>query len=325
MATLAMLQEQKNKVREKIVAQDAPGVIGVAIDPNKLKLIVFAIRSQPARDFLSRLLGPGALDDIDVISGRVLAEGNSLSLEERIKSRALIKVTAQDPIELFPGSQVQPSDGSLGCVGCFVLLKSGEPVALTVRHVFHDKVGRQLVNFCDDLGCVPCGTSAVLGDLVSGPVNYSECALFDFLANVLPKSNGSLSGGFVGGADVKKVEKESVVSLASLKTATVLDSDAMITYPVFLGRRDANGDLVEDEVLFDRQILLEGSFFGQPGDSGAAVVMEKGASDGTFKKGDILGLHSASMVSSDYHFATPLFACLKLLSAYLKEEKIFLP
>ncbi len=327
MRDLATLLRQKEDVRERIFSGEWPDVTGVAVDRKLLRLIVFSVQKDRTRNSLANLFGESA-DDIILRSGEIDRGGERRPVRVRITRH----IDSSGLFILPPASPIEPVPGERGVLGCFVALASGEIGALTVRHCFYNKSSGEPFNICEPNGkCATSGGKSVyLVDLSSaqGAMNDCDCALVDTDNKaVLPVNDGTLSGDFVSSGNAPAATNADVVNLSSGSQypARVIDIDCPATYPVVLGNKDGNGNFIYENVKIDHQILVQGSGFGVPGQSGSPVVMTADEPKGSFRAMDILGLYSEKLAECDYHYLTPLFSCMSHVKGKLKKEGILLP
>lgn len=306
------LEDAKERVRAKLRAGLASGIVGVGIDPAKGKLLIFYSNKKKAENFLRNEFGDSFFTFVELYSGKIRGQ-ESRPVSEGVLGflKALLKRVL--PVPLKPASRIQPDNGNEGRVGCFVSLNGGAIGVLTVEHLFFERTLHEVkVKTCKQ-GCERvAGTTLRFGGLQAGVVNLVDCALFSPSADVVLTPKKPMTGRFIAEAALKDVEKRTVETLVQNgSTGRVLDVDAAISYDVYLPGQG------RQSLLFDNQILIESltGVFGVEGHSGALVVIAQDEFSSSFRRGDAVGLYSVITDTGDFHFATPFHTCLTVLEA----------
>jgi hypothetical protein len=322
------LEDDKNKIRQDIIGDVASGVVGVGVDHINSKLLVFSIRTVSSKPYLESKFGEDYYRaNIWLRSGRVnlgSARSRAWKAWRRLTRGIVSSVTA---LSVKPGSDIQPMPGVEGVVGCFVLLADGAPGILTVQHIFLDLTSAD-VYLCGFKCVDKIGSLEKVGGISPGPgagnVNVSDCALF-VPQNVQLKVSSKFSGDFVDKGDMQDTVGAPVLNVASKKTGNVIDHDAMIVYTVYVGGGRST------QAIFDHQILVDGMNFGEEAYSGSPVVLASNLARASPRPAlpqyAAVGLYSAIVGVGQYHFATPVHACLdnSNISALLRARSIKYP
>jgi hypothetical protein len=301
---LITLLAAKDQVRRGLLDGTSKGIIGVGIDsrPNPHRLIVFAEDAPQAEKFIN---GIGAKDFSDVFR-QTSAFLEFFRMENFVHHlQGFFPAPPADPITLTATSQVKPENGNSGRLGCFVKLANGSTAAITAAHLFHGRNSQKV-----STGAAEVGQSKDIVHLKATEFNQADAALF--VPSVDLVKNEDLSGGFVSAALVESTVNAKVTHLigrSSSKDGTVLDTSAAVKIPIY-SAPDAY-----EWYVFDGQILVDGSDFGIEKHSGSPVIMADDGPANTVKKGDVIGLYSSIVRSGQYHFITPIHACMAALGA----------
>lgn len=329
MSKIEDLRQKRDKIRSKMVAGKAPHTVGLAIDYVELKLISFNDNEEATRKLFLGEFGERGLEDVVLNFAQVNRYSGAPGAEHSPSKLSIVKLREGD-VDLLPASPIKPDGGSGGRVGCFVKLSNPKDLiaVITVRHIFEKPGSEKSVRL--DMSDIDVGIPLCFGALTTagGAVNYADCALFSLTGNVTPKDGGMLSGEYIKPEKIPDVTKAIVKRIDvenSGTTGQVLDTEAVVVYDVFLGKRDDDGNQISEPVLFDRQVFVGGTNFGDRGSSGSPVVMNEADANGVFKPGDLLGLYSAIIDTDDYHFLAPFHECINTFAGKLEEVKIFMP
>lgn len=307
------LECAREMVREQLLANTAPGVLGAGIDPTigDGRLIVFFSDEAVAKPFLRELLGGELFPLVKLVSGQRLSARRlqscspPITLLRRLLSWFRRIRTAPVPCS----STIFPIEGDKGRLGCFVKLNAGAVVALTVGHIFlyrdPNDSDTNLVFACNEFGICdeddPIGAALDFSSL-NAVVNSVDGAIF--LPALIPKES-PMKRAIVQLTELAGVEGKIAQNLARITyPGVVLDSKGIIKYEIFDGT-------VLKEFLFDGQIFLKSSSgkFGIQSDSGVLIVL--GETVGNVVEGSILGVYSWTTFDNLYHFAVPMHECFR--------------
>lgn len=316
MSDIQELIDKKNIVRDALRRGEIPGVVGVGVDRLAEILRVFHYQNKEtrAKKSILNLLGPSFADRVGFQPFR------QRTLKAKRVRRGFLRtrqdVVAPEAVTLQPADQIAPAKGQEGRLGCFVAVSQGTVAALTVEHIFHEKGTKQGVSVrtCPDdlpqcltgVGVTREAFSRLQGGI--GIVNNADCTLFFPNGYVVLKPGEHKNKGFVSAGDIEKTNLLTVKGLTG-HLGQVLDADSAIKYSVFLA------DGKQHEVLLDQQILIQSDDLGSEGDSGMLVVLDEQDVSKTFAVGDALGLYIAIIDTGEFHFVTPLHACLTAVGA----------
>jgi hypothetical protein len=316
------LEDARNIVRKHIINGTAVGVLGAGIDPTIGKLIVFWSEEKEASDFLHDEL-KGSYKLIQLQRGLVPAQPAEISKSLLGRLTVFMKRVSVEIFKLpLPlSSKIHPHDGRRGRLGCFVETKKGSVAALTVNHLFRWRNPGDLetnpIYLCNEYNQCDSDPDSAIGrsvefstlDFGNGTSNAADCALFTLTSPSSIPNAPTVRRSVVEKGQLSQVEGRGVVSLAP-KTGLgiVLDTNAVIKYEFFAG-------VDKRFFLFDHQIFLKNGGGNYPlgihGDSGALIILDQTV--GTLGRGSVLGLYSWTSAVNDYHFATPMFACMNEL------------
>jgi hypothetical protein len=300
------LENAKNILKSRIIADTAEGINGVGIDPDEDKLVVFFTNRVKAEEILREQFGDEFFSSIKMETGeQAFAPESTGSQFLAFFNNILLAI--QGKIPLRPASQIRPLDGKRGRAGCFVKHQDGAVAVLTAEHLFFKRTehlvrAKALGSFHD------AGKSWLFGNIQPRPaVNTADCALFlPDEAKVELKKDPRITGRTITAGKINKVRRKKVTTLVPGQEGKVLDVTALIVYEVFL-----NGQF--RKAIFDNQILVDGQGFGLPGHSGALVVMAQPVPEEDIRINDALGLYTFVNANRDKHIVTPLFECMRIL------------